>query len=87
MGSLYVSRSQARRILSSLTGFKTVILDFNHISGIGQAFADEIFRVWQNHNPNVEIKAERANENVRFMIERARHHGIGDAQQPTLFSR
>lgn len=87
MGSLYVSRSQARRILSGLTGFRTLVLDFNHISAIGQAFADEIFRVWQNHNPNVHIQIERANENVKFMINRARHEGVGDPPQPTLFSK
>lgn len=87
MGSMYISRSQARRILSGLIGFRTVVMDFNHITTVGQAFADEIFRVWQNHNPDVKIKVERANENVNFMISRARHEGVGDPSQQSLFSK
>ncbi|GAI71454.1 unnamed protein product, partial [marine sediment metagenome] len=35
----------ARRVLTGLENFKTIILDFREIDTIGQAFADEIFRV------------------------------------------
>ena len=66
-----VSRSQARRILSGLELFKEVILDFNDIVYIGQAFADEIFRVFKNLNPNTLITAQNANEEVLYMINRA----------------
>jgi len=66
-----VSRSQARRILSGLELFKVVTLDFNNINSIGQAFADEIFRVFPNMNPNTEIIAQNANEEVQYMINRA----------------
>jgi len=66
-----VSRSQARRILSGLELFKEVILDFKNIENIGQAFADEIFRVFPNMNPDTVIKAQNANENVQYMINRA----------------
>jgi anti-sigma regulatory factor (Ser/Thr protein kinase) len=71
MGSLYISRSQARRIMNGLEKFKTITLDFNHIKTTGQAFADEIFRVWKNHNPGIEILTLNTNENVNFMIKRA----------------
>jgi len=66
-----VSRSQARRILSGLELFKEVILDFNCIEYIGQAFADEIFRVFKNMNPNTSITAQNANGEVLYMINRA----------------
>ena len=66
-----VSRSQARRILSGLELFKEVILDFNDIAYIGQAFADEIFRVFKNIHPHTTIMAQNANEEVQYMINRA----------------
>ena len=70
-GTEYLSRSQARRITVGLEKFKTVILDFKDVKTVGQAFADEIFRVWKNKNPGIEIIPENANENVMFMIYRA----------------
>jgi anti-sigma regulatory factor (Ser/Thr protein kinase) len=70
-GDDLVSRSQARRILSGLELFKEVILDFKDIKSIGQAFADEIFRVFPNINPDTEIIAKNANDEVQYMINRA----------------
>lgn len=67
----YISRSQARRVLTGLENFKTIILDFRGIDTIGQAFADEIFRVWKMKNSRVNIIFKNANENVLFMIKRA----------------
>jgi anti-sigma regulatory factor (Ser/Thr protein kinase)/biotin operon repressor len=67
----YLSRSQARRLLVGLDEFERVMLDFADIDTVGQAFADEIFRVWQNRHPDVSIQASNANENVQFMIDRA----------------
>ena len=66
-----VSRSQARRVLSGLELFKEVILDFTDIEYIGQAFADEIFRVFKNMNPSTLITAQNTNEEVLYMINRA----------------
>ena len=66
-----VSRSQARRVLSGLELFKEVILDFKDIEYIGQAFADEIFRVFPNMNPDTLITAQNANADVQSMINRA----------------
>lgn len=67
-----VSRSQARRLLSRFERFKVVVLDFTDISSIGQAFADEIFRVFQNEHRAVEIVAINASSEVKQMISRAR---------------
>lgn len=68
--SIYISRSQGRRILSGLEKFKTIILDFQRVETVGQAFADEVFRVWKARYPALDITYENANENVRFMIQR-----------------
>jgi len=67
----YISRSQARRILSGLKKFKTIILDFRNLNVIGQAFADEVFRVWKNRHPHIDIQWKNANDNINFMIKRA----------------
>ena len=66
-----VSRSQARRVLSGLELFREVILDFKDIEYIGQAFADEIFRVFPSMNPHTAIIAQNANAEVQHMINRA----------------
>ena len=66
-----VSRSQARRILSGLELFREVILDFRDIEYVGQAFADEIFRVFPSMNPNTSITAQNTNVDVQNMINRA----------------
>lgn len=68
-----VSRSQARRLLSGLELFKEVVLDFRDIEYIGQAFADEVFRVFTNLNPNTSITAQNANTEIQYMINRARN--------------
>ena len=68
-----VSRSQARRILSGLELFREVILDFSDIEYIGQAFADEIFRVFVNMNPNTVIRVQNINTEIQNMINRAKN--------------
>jgi anti-sigma regulatory factor (Ser/Thr protein kinase) len=67
----YVSRSQARRILTGLEKFKTIELDFQDVKTIGQAFADEVFRIWQAQHQDVKFVIKDANENVMLMIKRA----------------
>lgn len=70
MGGVHVSRSQARRILSGLDKFKTIILDFKKVPMIGQAFADEIFRVFKNRHPAINIIPINMIEAVKFMVNR-----------------
>lgn len=72
MDSEYISRSQARRVLSGLDNFRTVVLDFKNVKMIGQGFADEIFRVWQLRHPAINIISKNAGENIVFMINRAK---------------
>lgn len=68
----YVSRSQARRILTGLEKFKTIELDFIDVETAGQAFADEIFRVWQNSHKDIKVTVINANKNIMLMIRRAK---------------
>ncbi len=67
-----VSRSQAKRLLNRVDRFKTVMLDFKGVETIGQAFADEIFRVFATQHPDIEIVDIRANKDVINMISRAK---------------
>ncbi|MBU6321523.1 MAG: DUF4325 domain-containing protein [Patescibacteria group bacterium] len=67
---VHVSRSQARRILEGLDKFESIILDFDQVPTIGQAFADEVFRVFQQAHPKIELHPINMNDAVRFMVER-----------------
>lgn len=67
-----VSRSQARRLLSRFDRFKTVVLNFQQVESIGQAFADEVFRVFATRHPEIELIAVHANEQVTRMINRTK---------------
>lgn len=66
-----VSRSQAKRLLARVDRFRIVIFDFSDIDRIGQAFADEVFRVFQNKHPEMQIYFIKANPEVEDMIIRA----------------
>lgn len=66
----HVSRSQAKRLIMGLEKFKHVVLDFKGVETVGQAFVDEVFRVFQNENPNIKIQYFNANKEVDEMIKR-----------------
>lgn len=66
-----ISRSQAKRVLARFEEFKEVFLDFAGVKTIGQAFADEIFRVFQRQHPEVQLVHVNANSAVKRMILRA----------------
>ncbi len=66
----YISRSQAKRLLMGLEKFKEVILDFKGVTTVGQGFVDEVFRVFKNNHPKIQITYTNTNDNVKFMIER-----------------
>jgi len=48
-----------------------VIFDFRGVNVIGQAFADEIFRVFARHHPEIRLIPTSVNTEVRQMIQRA----------------
>lgn len=66
-----IARSQAKRLLQRVDRFRCVVLDFAEVSSIGQAFADEIFRVFANEHPEVELIPMHAPAEVQQMIRRA----------------
>ncbi|MBN1282624.1 MAG: DUF4325 domain-containing protein [Proteobacteria bacterium] len=70
-GESYVSRSQAKRLLHSLERFREVVLDFSGVASVGQAFADEIFRVFHAEHPGIRIEPINMSKNVEFMVRRA----------------
>ena len=65
---LLISRSQAKRVLARVELFKTVVFDFNEVEAIGQAFADEVFRVFSLAHPEIALLATNANSAVKRMI-------------------
>jgi anti-sigma regulatory factor (Ser/Thr protein kinase) len=75
LGGGYVSRSEARRMLAGLDKFRSVILDFDRVAVIGQAFADEVFRVFRRQHPHITVIPTNMNDTVRFMVDRAREAG------------
>lgn len=69
-----ISRSQAKRVMARVELFKKVLLNFENVPTVGQAFADEVFRVFQFEHPEVELIAINANSEVKRMIARAVSH-------------
>lgn len=76
-----VSRSQARRLLARFERFSEVLLDFNGIKTVGQAFADEVFRVFQADHPEVRILAFNTTRAVEKMIAHARANAMENREQ------
>lgn len=76
-GVRFVSRSEAKRVVVGLEKFRQVILDFAGVEGIGQGFADEIFRVWAKQHANVTLTPEHMTAPIAGMVERARRSAAG----------
>lgn len=66
-----VSRSQAKRLLAGVDKFRVVVFDFSGVDVIGQAFADEVFRVFKKQHPEIQIMSLNTNKDVMQMISRA----------------
>jgi STAS-like domain of unknown function (DUF4325) len=77
-----ISRSQAKRVVARLELFKTILFDFTGVPTIGQAFADETFRVFANEHPELSIFPVHANSEVLRMITRVKQ-GLVQTAQPT----
>ena len=67
-----ISRSQAKRLLARVELFKTVMLNFEGVDAIGQAFADEIFRVFAKSHPGIALIPYKMNSQVKRMVGRAK---------------
>lgn len=63
-----VSRSQAKRLCSGLEKFKTIEFDFSGLDMMGQGFADQVFRVFANEHPGLELTPLNMSEEVFKMF-------------------
>lgn len=71
VGTSFVSRSEARRLLDGLDDdFEVVEVDFTGVSDVGQGFVDELLRVWPSAHPGKTIVPASMNPAVEFMIRR-----------------
>ena len=71
-----VTRSQAKRLAQRFGHFNRVELDFSGVSAIGQAFADELFRVYAVPHPEIRIMAVNTAPDVESMIRRTVAEGV-----------
>ena len=76
-GDVWISRSQAKKVLTGLEKYKKILFDFSGIKVVGQAFADEIFRVFNIQHPEIVLEAINMTESVELMVERARNDETG----------
>ena len=83
-GEELVSRSQAKRILARFDRFTEVMLDFDGVDSIGQAFADEIFRVFPLEHPEILLVPVRATDSIIQMIAHVRNAQSNDPDQMSL---
>jgi anti-sigma regulatory factor (Ser/Thr protein kinase) len=69
-GTLFVSRSEAKRLAANLEEFEEVILDFSGIDEVGQGFVDELFRVWATDHPGTRLVPMNMNPVVAAFVDR-----------------
>jgi STAS-like domain of unknown function (DUF4325) len=62
--------------------FRTVVFDFANVETIGQAFADEIFRVFARRHPEMDLYDINATASVEQMISLARAEPSTPAATP-----
>jgi anti-sigma regulatory factor (Ser/Thr protein kinase) len=67
----YISRSEAKRLTAGLDKFTEVELDFKGVKQMGQAFADEVFRVFASRHPRLRIHPRNASPAIDAMIRHA----------------
>jgi DNA-binding Lrp family transcriptional regulator len=70
LSSELVSRSQAKWALERADQFKTVILDFEGVTHVGQAFVDEIYRVFACANPHIRLQSIKMSPEVELGVRR-----------------
>jgi anti-sigma regulatory factor (Ser/Thr protein kinase) len=71
VGTSFVSRSEARRLLDGLDAdFEEVEVDFTGVADVGQGFVDELLRVWPRAHPGKAVIPTNMNAAVDFMIRR-----------------
>lgn len=72
LGTVLVSRSEAKRMVARLPEFRHATLDFSGVEVVGQGFCDEVFRVFARAHPDVVLEPVGMNDTIAFMVARAR---------------
>jgi anti-sigma regulatory factor (Ser/Thr protein kinase) len=85
-GEQLVSRSQARRLMARVEPFSEVFLDFTDVPTVGQAFTDEIFRVFVRDHPNIHVYPMNTTPEIERMIAHARANAEDVARSSLLRS-
>lgn len=85
-GEHMLSRSQAKRILARVDRFREVLLDYTGVMQIGQAFADEIYRVFAIEHPHVNIVSLFTTPAIDDMIARAKAESNGQTTESAQLS-
>jgi len=67
-----ISRSQAKFLTLRFEQFSHVVLDFEGVSEIGQAFGDELFRVFAREHPAIKLTPVNMTTAVEQMVKRAK---------------
>ncbi|HHE3599933.1 STAS-like domain-containing protein [Pasteurella multocida] len=67
-----MARSQAKTLVKTLPHQGNIQIDFKDVQIVGQGFADQLFRVFKNEHPNVNLIPINMSEDVEFMV---RHVG------------
>ena len=70
-GDFPVSRSEARRLLAVLEGFREAELDFTGIEEVGRDFAHELFGVAAGQHADLTLKVKHAAPQLMAMLRRA----------------
>jgi hypothetical protein len=70
IGVRFMSRSEAKRILSGMEKFTEIEIDFKDVVEVGQGFVDEVMRVWPALHPGQKVIPLNMNEAVEFMVQR-----------------
>ena len=70
LSSQLVSRSQGKWVVERAAQFRTVVLDFEGVALVGQAFADEVFRVFAAANPQVHLRRVNVSDEVASALRR-----------------
>ena len=78
-GRRFLSRSEAKKLLSGLDRFRHVTLDFKGVEAVGQGFVDEVFRVWGGRHSDTRLDPINMTSAVQFMVE----HGRRAAERAT----
>ncbi len=64
LSSDLISRSQGKWVVARATEFSTVILDFEGVRMVGQAFVDQVFRVFRLAHPAVRLVPQNMSPEV-----------------------